>query len=573
MATRTIANGGGNWSATATWVEAAVPTSADDVVATGTSGALTIDVAAACRSIDLTGYTSTLTHASGITLSVGDASGGVLKFVAGMTYTLGNANSSAVAFVSTSNNGGTGWAITTAGKTFGNVSFNGVGGKWVLQDTFGISNSAISIANGTLDTNNQTINAGNISLGGSTGTRVFTMGSSAINLNGGGFAFDMWNATGLTITANTAVMTFTNGFFRSQTANIDYNGLSLVHTGVGNQTLDASGCTFRNITWTGGAAASHSLSIANPFTVTDTFTVTGANSTTQRLAVKSTVGGTARTITVNGYIRERNVDYTDITKAGTATWPTIPNSDLKVWFKADDKLWQDSARTTVATADGNPVGAWDDASGTLNHALQATAGKRPLYKTSILNGKPVLRFDGTDDDLKNAFVSGFTQPSTFLFVGSATNTGWYLFDGASGSRHAFGHNLLGNAANCDLYAGTGISITQAATMGATIWLGLFNTTSSRLRRGSDGVEVTGNAGSNSMGGITIGNHFGEIVGPLQGDVAEIVGYNALLTDSQIDQVGNYLATKYALTWTNIVPSFVAPSFRARTVAVRRASVI
>lgn len=61
MATRTISNTGGNYNATGTWVEAVVPTSADDVVSTATSGQLTVNVAAAARSIDLTTYTNTVT--------------------------------------------------------------------------------------------------------------------------------------------------------------------------------------------------------------------------------------------------------------------------------------------------------------------------------------------------------------------------------------------------------------------------------------------------------------------------------------------------------------------------------
>lgn len=67
-----------------------------------------------------------------------------------------------------------------------------------------------------------------------------------------------------------------------------------------------------------------------------------------------------------------------------------------IWT-ADGTLWQDSARTIAATADGDPVASWDDASGNSNHAKQTTAGKRPLLKTNILNGHPAIRFDGADD--------------------------------------------------------------------------------------------------------------------------------------------------------------------------------
>ena len=42
MATRTISNSGGNYNSTSTWVEGIIPTAADDVVATGTSGNLSV---------------------------------------------------------------------------------------------------------------------------------------------------------------------------------------------------------------------------------------------------------------------------------------------------------------------------------------------------------------------------------------------------------------------------------------------------------------------------------------------------------------------------------------------------
>ncbi len=89
MATRTISAAGGNWNSTATWDEAAIPTSADDVVcrADGTSGSTTVTAGITVRSIDLTvgsGYSATMTINSAITLTIGNAVG--VKLSAAGTY-------------------------------------------------------------------------------------------------------------------------------------------------------------------------------------------------------------------------------------------------------------------------------------------------------------------------------------------------------------------------------------------------------------------------------------------------------------------------------------------------------
>ena len=79
MAVRTIAAGGGNWNATATWMEGIVPVLGDNVFAAVTSGQLTVNVASECTSIDFTNYTNTLTMNA--ILSVG----GPVTLVAAMT--------------------------------------------------------------------------------------------------------------------------------------------------------------------------------------------------------------------------------------------------------------------------------------------------------------------------------------------------------------------------------------------------------------------------------------------------------------------------------------------------------
>jgi len=74
------------------------------------------------------------------------------------------------------------------------------------------------------------------------------------------------------------------------------------------------------------------------------------------------------------------------------------------WYDPSDlsTLWQDSARTTPVTADGDPVGCIDDKSGNGNHLTQATSGKRPVYRAS--GGLHWLQGDGIADSTSTASI-------------------------------------------------------------------------------------------------------------------------------------------------------------------------
>jgi hypothetical protein len=113
MATRTISNTGGNYNATGTWVEGVVPTSADDVVATATSGQLTINVASAALTVNLTNYTNTLT----ITAATWTISGTVFNIPSAMTI-VGNATTGVIALTGAT-------TITTNGKVIPYLSMGG----------------------------------------------------------------------------------------------------------------------------------------------------------------------------------------------------------------------------------------------------------------------------------------------------------------------------------------------------------------------------------------------------------------------------------------------------------------
>lgn len=83
MAVITISDTGGNWNSTATWVGGVVPTTADSILATATSGQLTMNVAASILFADLSLYTNTLTCNSNLTFT---SAGSTTTFGSGMNF-------------------------------------------------------------------------------------------------------------------------------------------------------------------------------------------------------------------------------------------------------------------------------------------------------------------------------------------------------------------------------------------------------------------------------------------------------------------------------------------------------
>jgi len=115
MAVITISNTGGNWNATGTWVGGVVPVAADSVIATATSGPLTVTANATINGVNFTNYTNTFTINSGVTLSqgAGSATSQPFTFVSGMT----------VAGTGTLSFNGT-FTMTSGGKVWtGNLRF------------------------------------------------------------------------------------------------------------------------------------------------------------------------------------------------------------------------------------------------------------------------------------------------------------------------------------------------------------------------------------------------------------------------------------------------------------------
>ena len=100
--------------------------------------------------------------------------------------------------------------------------------------------------------------------------------------------------------------------------------------------------------------------------------------------------------------------------ASRASFIPTEISGLKFWVKAD----------SLSLSDGDPVGTWADQSGNGNDATQSTAGFKPLYKTNIQHGKPIVRFDGSDDLMEisdtSIILGGQTGMTVFLVISENT---------------------------------------------------------------------------------------------------------------------------------------------------------
>ena len=200
------------------------------------------------------------------------------------------------------------------------------------------------------------------------------------------------------------------------------------------------------------------------------------------------------------------------------------------------KLWL-AANAITGLADGDPISTWSDASGVGNHAT-ATLTTRPLYKTGILNGLPVVRFDGSNDAL---LLSGITLGDFSAFAVVKTGGGDYALMGATGPNPQL---RMGQTTN-KLSTFDSSNNPQSSTLGTA--LTSFSTVEYLRAVTTVSFYQNGTAYSTgSMAGSQTFTRIGEIASSLRlnGDIAEIVFYDSALSAGNRQDVEAYLNTKW-----------------------------
>lgn len=213
-------------------------------------------------------------------------------------------------------------------------------------------------------------------------------------------------------------------------------------------------------------------------------------------------------------------------------------SDLVAWFDASQ---------ITGLNDDDPVSTWEDSSGNGNDVTEAGAN-RPLYKVNIVNGLPVVRFDGSNDRLNNASFSIPAQPCTFYCVMAHRSTSIVANEGyvvGDPSSVPFLFALNGASDTYAIYSGAILDTGTVLDTSFHVFGGVFNGASSEARL--DGTSTGGNAGSTNGGtGLFLGSN-GVPAQFSDSDIAEVAIYGKLLNATELDTLETYFSEKYNIT--------------------------
>ena len=212
------------------------------------------------------------------------------------------------------------------------------------------------------------------------------------------------------------------------------------------------------------------------------------------------------------------------------------------------------------------MATWADKSGHGNDAVQSDALNQPTCRLGVLNSQPVLRFDGHNDFFNLPdLMSGWEQAEVVVVL-RARNAQpleakrlWLL--GCRG--YASYPNTDGNLS--DDFASRTMRIWAPGSS-----VGEFHIYDRSSQAGSWAVWMNGRAdasGSQNVFGSTNSPMLGAPVDSFDGDIAELLVFNSVLTSEQRNAIGSYLSQKYALQSAPAAPVLAATPLSASQVVL------
>jgi hypothetical protein len=241
-----------------------------------------------------------------------------------------------------------------------------------------------------------------------------------------------------------------------------------------------------------------------------------------------------------------------------------------LWLDAsDDATLFDAASGGSLPSDGNDVARWEDKSGNNRHFTQSAPAACPHRQTNIQNGRPVVRFDGSDDFIEMvagmdilrdkpgasavAVVRYRTSPNpakTIFFAGAGNNASALRFLINAGT--ISGRARL-NSRNIDGSSSTPVDSTSSVGTTAYIQCGIANyisrTAEIYVNNTLEGA-VTGafqssaNTSNTDSLSVTIGALAANSTQFANIDLSELFVFDRAISAPDRNALHNYLAAKW-----------------------------
>ncbi len=251
--------------------------------------------------------------------------------------------------------------------------------------------------------------------------------------------------------------------------------------------------------------------------------------------------------------------YTEPAGEGAISDTPSTITDLGLWLRGDTNV----KLSGVAVTNGQAIDSWLTCEGNAHDFVQATAGKRPTWVSSGINGQGSVSFDGGDILIRAANTLATNEGTLFVVFRAASFTDYAcVFSQATGSAgpylaaYARYTAALPNAAIDNLSdAVRGSTTIGTAANYCVKWQSNGSTTSIEVN-GVDETEaapVGSNAGSwfadfattkTCIGGVA----YSSDLFFFNGQIAEIICYDRLLTGGELTTLETYLNGRYGITF-------------------------
>lgn len=308
-----------------------------------------------------------------------------------------------------------------------------------------------------------------------------------------------------------------------------------------------AGAAQATVTW--AAPADPGSTAITQYTVTSspggfTATTTGALTAT----VTGLTAGTAYTFTVTATNSVGTGPASTASNSVTPTGPFTPSdlANLTFWLVAED----------LTVADGGSIQTWPAHTPTTIAASQAVGAQQPIMRSTaavvpLANGKRVVDFQAANIHQFDVTTlsSAVATTTGFLVMRNTDLTAHRTLLGASGNgglgiRHdTAGKLVLIKQNTVDI----GISTTALTANTYQIINYTYDATTGAFAYRIDRVAAGSGTNAQTLTATTqtVGKFGGQNVQYPQGQVAEILRYDRVLTGAEITQVEDYLRTRYA----------------------------